>query len=212
MTTTAIKEKPILFSAPMVRAILEGRKTQTRRIVKPHPCWPAMKPDRLTNVIGGFEDDVGQLFKAKYKPGDLLYIKTGYKTRYEKEFDQTYWSAEGGFITTHGQATSPSTKRIKKDGNHPGMFMPAWLSDSLYHWRLLVERVDAEPIRRINRDAAIREGAFLNENDWWEFGTGHRGMSSPEAAFLRLWESINGHESWDRNDWVWVYTFRKVNQ
>src|SRR5690606_16981457 len=140
--TTAAKERPILFSSEMVRAILAGRKRMTRRVVgskqfgpsdttgydwhfrgtrrggKTSDLWQDMRHEQILNIC-----PLG-------KVGDRLWIKTGYSTQYNPQFDEAFWIVPERFITTRGRALSKSGK-AKRDGNHPGMFMPYWLSQEL---------------------------------------------------------------------------------
>lgn len=210
-------ERPILFSGPMVKAILDGRKAQTRRVsVQPQitgerPMWRDAKAD-LWREKHHFIRDC-----CPYgKPGDRLWIKTGYTTRYDTMFDHTMWSVEGvGFITTHGRAYSKSGK-AKRDGGHPAMFMPQWLSAELRLPELEISDVRVHRLDEISEEDALAEGIIklpatgrcvLSEGAQY-FGNAY---GNARTAFTALWDSINGKtHPWAANEWAWAITFKRL--
>lgn len=218
-----ISEKPIPFSAPMVRAILDGRKSMTRRVVKGNFApdefirkesgagygwhWPNWKgKENLWTMTGavGVARDAGfdvQMNCPYGKPGDRLWIKTGYTTRYDPERNETHWKTEGGWITTHGRVMS-LTGRPKRDGGHPGRFMPKWLSQEFRLPRLEITDVRVERLREITEEDAIAEGAQC---------AGFPASLSNRGAFINLWEKLNGPRDfgWLQNPWVWVISFKR---
>lgn len=214
------KSRPIPFSGPMVRAILDGRKTQTRRAVKPQPpsyiddlhgndlrgrAPYTLEDNETGNILGqGFQDDNDVFYKCPYGvPGDRLWIKTGYTTRYHPDREITHWSVDGvGFIPTHGHALSKSGKP-KRDGRHPGMFMPFWLSQELWLPELEIVKIRVERLQDISEKGAKAEGAQC---------AGVPASLTNRGAFAKLWETINGPGSWGENPWVWVIEFRKVSE
>ncbi len=176
------KEKPILFSGPMVRAILEGRKTMTRRLMKP-------KLSSVINVDGSkgvLPDNMISL--APYQPGDLL------------------WVRETHFITENENVAykeDPACFRSYEPKWKPSIFMPRWAS----RITLEVTGVKVERLQEISEEDAKAEGVpnriMTNHEPPNEF-TWKRG-------FEFLWQSLNAKRSpWERNDWVWVYSFRRV--
>lgn len=214
MSEEKISEKPIPFSAPMVRAILDGRKSMTRRVIKPQPTtdgdlWclgdkyflsdEAME-DHLFHEVYGTK---GTPYGSRYQDyGDRMWIKTGYTTRYDPERNETHWKTEGGWITTHGQAIS-KTGKPKRDGGHPGMFMPKWLSQEFRLPLLEITDIRAERLREITEQDAIAEGAQC---------AGFPASLSNRGAFINLWEKLNGPRGfgWLPNPWVWVISFKKL--
>jgi hypothetical protein len=190
------KERPILFSGPMVRAILEGRKTQTRRIIKcatgsfwDHRAW---RPLVVNGAIAGWVCmngmNDGHFFgagspmpKCPYgKPGDRLWVRETWCPDFE-----------------------PYTFRYRADGSemvgrwHPSIHMPRWAS----RITLEVVSVRVERLKVISGDGAYAEG--INQ----------QGIGSDAAmvkSFSDLWESINGPGSWEANPWVWVVEFKRV--
>lgn len=203
---TEISEKPILFSAPMVRAILDGRKSMTRRVIKPQPdvMHEHIRPEfSFGNNRPLYADSFVKNYCKYGKPGDRLWIKTGYTTRYDPERNETHWKTEGGWITTHGQAMS-KTGRPKRDGGHPGMFMPKWLSQEFRLPTLEITGVRVERLREITEEDAIAEGAQC---------AGFPAPLSNRGAFINLWEKLNGPRGfgWLQNPWVWVISFQRID-
>lgn len=179
-----MKERPILFSGPMVRAILDGRKTQTRRIVKPQPTndYVTFMPlsSELVGVTkhGGPIDNRGWLHCPYGKTGDRLWVRET-------------WCPD----------VEPYTFRYKADGGEPlerwrpSIHMPRWAS----RITLEVVSVRVERLQDISEEDALAEGITLVER-----GT------SPVDQFNKLWESINGPGSWEANPWVWVVSFKRI--
>lgn len=215
------KERPILFNDEMVRAILEGRKSQTRRIVKPAP--PANLDKALHVGVGSFEavrasglfrfseNQTGDMWPegpmpCPYgRPGDRLWVQEvhGYKIR-----------SVGG--TPHEQvtyrATDPDAAHCYDcNGNELPMLwqepekMPRWAS------RITLEITDVrvERLQDISEADSENEGcapAFLDE-----FGN-VGGAPFYRRGFCKLWREIYGHDSWGENPWVWVISFKRVEQ
>lgn len=199
-----MKERPILFSAPMVRALLAGTKTQTRRAVKPQPrilagellCW---KDDALTDDQMGKRCPYGQ-------PGDRLWVReawldlqgtgiervTGDPSRYAYAADTPSGSHGDECRKTYGLKWRPS------------IHMPRAAS----RITLEITGVRVERLQDISEADAQAEGCSL------EFMT-PTGDDSGSAiygpgGYLELWESINGARSWEANSWVWVIEFRRM--
>lgn len=200
-------ERPILFSAPMVRAILEGRKTQTRRIVKPQPDIVA-DSGLVVGVFTPEDQKYGRLGKALScpygQPGDRLWVREAFagSIAYErhgyplKEWGNKLWYLADGEPRS-GQWTRP----------RPSIHMPRRLS----RITLEVTEVRVERLNDISEDDALAEGvegtSFLEEAERMEPATG---VMPGRYAFRALWESIHGPGSWDANPWVWVVGFRRV--
>jgi hypothetical protein len=211
-------ERPILFSAPMVRAILAGTKTQTRRVVKPaHKAWIEMP---VTHQLGEWDK----------RP--LPYGKTG-----DRLWVRETWQAVSGndrvrHIMTHprpdrGWLEYAATPRADEPAYkwRPSIHMPRWASRiTLEVTGVRVERLQdiseadalAEGISRLAPSAPPHEWSGLNRFTLNGMGSGFCAGSvswnSPtaEALYLRLWEDINGPGSWEANPWVWVVEFKRV--
>jgi hypothetical protein len=188
--TTTIKERPILFSGPMVRAILDGRKTQTRRVVKGSGSWAVVTEERGV-LWPGFENELGdwQNFECPYgQPGERLWIREAWaRIVVGNEIDYLYRA------DTH-------TGLEKRGGDQkwkPSIHMPRIAC------RLMLEITDVrvEVLNNISEADAISEGVQC---------AGVPASLTNRGAFGKLWESINGPGSWAANSWVWVVEFKRV--
>lgn len=186
-----MRERPILFSTPMVKAILEGRKTQTRRIVKPQPD-EILHGEPYWN-IGGFRDD----WKPWGIKGNCLWVKEtwSYATDFGNSTDHIFYRASyknGGIYD--------DVERWK-----PSIHMPRHAS----RITLEITNVRIERLQEITEVDAIKEGVndlmpFLYQSDEWQNITPNR------ARFAGLWDSINDNKySWDSNPYVWVIEFQR---
>jgi hypothetical protein len=188
-----MKERGTLFNAPMVRAILSGAKSQTRRVVKPQPTF---RNDHLATDLRALHE------RCPYgAPGDRLWVRETFSGASYNEgpprdwiTDSPVWYwADGN--PQHGDWTKP----------RPGMFMPRWAS----RITLEVTGVRVERLNEISEPDARDEGVTQAPDGWW---TGCHGSCSTTAkgAFGLLWESINGAGSWAANPFVWVIAFKRV--
>jgi hypothetical protein len=203
------KERPILFSGPMVRAIIDGRKTQTRRIIKYRdPRWE-VSDDGLTgkawpywpDYVHGGELDDSDCICPYGQPGDRLRIseEVTVKPLCEDWFTVLY-HADRALVE---RPCDPSLmQRIKdyKTGHLRGVSLPpAYARPD----RLIITGVCVERLQDISEADAIAEGVELRGGKAGVF-------QSHKQAFAWLWHEINGPESWAANPWVWVVEFRKV--
>lgn len=203
-------ERPILFSAPMVRAILEGRKTQTRRVVKPQPeinehgnlCgeWLQKPLDGL--LLPKLQDII---IHCPYgQPGDRVWVPEAFRI-----FDRSEECACYDSCTCAAMDGKPIYRDDEDDGSK-------WFPASRMHKnqsRILLEIVSVrvERLQDISDRDAIAEGIKQVESDGWENYDGTGGYwGSPINSFETLWESINGLGSWESNPWVWVVEVRRV--
>ena len=192
-----MKEFPILFSTPMVQAILEGRKTQTRRIIKPQPN--SHDDDNFPWLIE--EGCVFIPIKCPYgHPGDLLWVKETFalsstRWRYKADGDWTFEEKEMG-----EDAKWKSSR-----------FMPKAAARIL----LQVEEIRVQRLIDITEEDAIAEGiepVILHEIKSWKRYDGYEIVTSdPVVSFWSLWASINGEESWHSNPWLWVIAFKVIS-
>jgi len=200
------KERPILFSGPMIRAILAGTKTKTRRVVKPQP-----DEDGLAKLINGpWHDTDARPYRCRYGvPGDRLWVRETFAwlsggTGCPDDADGVLYRA-----TDPGWDDEQTGLRWR-----PSIFMPRAAS------RILLEITDVrvERLHEISDDDARLEGITElslqgDEPGAWWTAAPHRSMHSrtPRGAFLRLWRSIHGDGSWDANPLVWVLSFRRID-
>ena len=187
------KERPILFSGPMVRAILDGRKTQTRRVAKPLDitCPYGSPGDRLW-VRETWTPD-----HAAFYPHFPVCYRAGFGPEYERKNGHV-WSSEQN-------AWFPWKWR-------PSIHMPRWAS----RITLEITGVRVERLNDISEEDAIAEGIhqFAALSLWGNDPKGTPAKlvgGNPQEAFALLWESINGEGSWALNPWVWVIEFKRVD-
>lgn len=183
-----MKERPILFSGSMVRAILEGRKTQTRRIIKPQPIPYSGAGDSKRK--GHPWMPIGGVFKQSWrcpygKPGDRLWVRET-------------WAYEG----TDGSSVLPIQYRAdRSDWLECSKWKPSiYMHRAASRIDLEITGIRAEQIQEITEDDAKAEGVEPYAPDDGRYGAGYKS----------LWDSINGVGSWDVNPWVWVVEFRRV--
>ena len=197
------KSRGILFSAPMVRALLAGTKTQTRRVIKPDGRY------RLDLVC---PSDGGPARCPQGAPGDRLWVREAWRADVAHDALPPREIPPGSPVFM--EASALNWQGGPHDGTpgklRPGMFMPRWASRIL----LEVTEVRVERLQDISEADALAEGVTPQ----WEPGMSGRLMEAlggfshrPAAsAYATLWEEINGAGSWDANPWVFVVCFRRV--
>lgn len=202
--------KPILFNTEMVRAILEGQKKVTRRVMKDVPCF-------LSQDIGGklyVEDDFGNEYPAEdrcqYKVGDILYVRETWAA----------WSrADGIAPTLRYKADGESLPSVKW---RPSIHMPKEAARLF----LKVKAVRVEMLQDITNAGAIDEGMLGYEG--WQSDEYKQAVAkaaaeqskpplgmSPRERFAFLWESITKDPAvygWDANPWVYVIEFERIEK
>ena len=191
------RERPILFSSEMVKAILDGRKSMTRRVVKPQP-----------DAVAAFQD--GQPTEAYYGG----WPKGGYAKKLTCPFGQPgdqLWVRETHFRFIEISAKGGSKKALYR-ADHPEWFckwrpsihMPRWAS----RLTLEITAVRVERVQDISADDAEAEGfSFIHAPE----GT-PSGRYQHEEKFARYWDSLNAKRGygWDANPWVFVISFRRL--
>jgi hypothetical protein len=229
-----MKERPILFSAPMVRALLAGTKTQTRRVVKPQPeqgCIGHFGPGNP--FIRGERDAT----RCPYgQPGDRLYVREAWRTGsdldafsgseiaekcvdagYRKPWAPLQFEADGQRYNWEHTSTPPHDGPPQPGRYRHARFMPRWASRIL----LEVTAVRVERLQDISEPDAKAEGITTIWPDGprddggpnhFTVGVDPGHLNGPTAAtvYRMLWELINGEGSWDANPWVWVVEFKRV--
>lgn len=203
-----MKERPILFSTPMVKAILDGRKTQTRRVIKPvgkdggfviceheNGWWPYRSDDGETLFHTVKENGKEYLCETPHscpfgKIGDRLWIR------------ETYLECSIGTVYRADNILEMDAKFL--GGWKPSIFMPQSSSRIL----LEITKIRVEKLHEITPQDALEEGVEYDRHGY--------GLGNPcdeirmINAYQNLWESINGKRSWDLNPFVWVIQFRMV--
>ncbi|RQQ64397.1 hypothetical protein [Burkholderia stagnalis] len=215
-----MKERPILFSGPMVRAILEGRKTQTRRVLSPPNGyrWLDLNVGTMVND-GGHKKHITDLPQRHGVAGDRLWVRETHEVR--RIGTETF---EDGRPTRHyaGVAYQADNSRAEVDidlntfqaldakesrGWTPSIHMPRWAS----RITLEITGVRAERLQSISEADARNEGVTIADHHMRCHGAG--AFRPPSIrAFHDLWDSLNaarGH-GWDANPWVWTISFRTL--
>lgn len=206
-----MKERPILYSGEMVRAI--PQKTQTRRICKVRDvrgqCFSTYGKDAIAALIRNH---------CPYgKVGDRLWVREAWRTgkcldRYSpKEIEKQ--ANEAGYLVNPGRPCPIRYEADKRSiiwGDNDledfgdwgryrhGRFMPRWAS----RITLEITNIKVERVQDISANDAVSEGC----PDLWLDK-----YPNPIGWFQRLWDEVNGKGAWERNDWVWVLEFRKVD-
>lgn len=201
-----MKERPILFSGQMVRAILEGRKTQTRRVAKIGDGSHVEDEDIPAAYEDGSRDPWIMDFQTKHypqwvkrhcpygKPGDRLWVR--------ETWADTGWPLTGPAIAYRAD---PDHADHDMPRWRPSIHMPRWAS----RITLEVVSVRVERLQEISEEDAKAEG-INNAGEQWECYCCGGTKSTARGSFETLWESINGPESWDANPWVWVVEFKRI--
>lgn len=202
-----MKERPILMSAPMVRAILEGRKTQTRRIVKPQyevngGIWTSIKT-RGWMYQSRIENCESLLKVCPYgKIGDILWVK------------ETWMPLTVGYVY---RADGIINENFPGTKWHPSIFMPRVAS----RIKLEITNIRVERVQDISEEDAIAEGIEYLDNQlvdgevdrcriYFHYSDNELILLDAKSSYQTLWESINGKDSWGKNPWVWVIEFKRI--
>ncbi len=194
--------KPILFNTQMVKAILEGRKTVTRRVMKPQPDGPMYRKSPF-DLPGFFVTQGGSVYIAPYQPGDILYVRESWQffpcfDCVKSMCDTTPLTYEDSDSVTEG-CWIYKADYIESDQKrvcwHPSIHMPKQAARIF----LRVTDVRVERLKDITATQAMNEG-FTDWND-----------------FVKLWNSTIKQADlptygWEANPWVWVVQFERISR
>lgn len=195
-TFNTMKERPILFSGPMVRAILDGRKTQTRRIVKPQPVpqlYPNTEDVYFVDWHGkqwwwNCQRDHPNFFEKACpygQPGGQIWVRETWRVFGGREYE--YQHERSSVIYRADSEMRGPDYGVCAEWR-PSIFMPRWAS----RITLEITAVRVERLQDISEEDAKAEGFTHREH------------------FIRLWDSINSVTTFDTDPWVWVIEFRRV--
>ncbi len=208
-----MKERPILFTTEMVQAILDGRKTQTRREFKLKHCnkkmtW-ANEPYSIVNDVNFKSQITGEIFIPKNvygKVGDILWVRETWSINpfYDKDNNAKYLYAA-------------TDKPFENHKWKPSIHMPK----EACRLRLKIKSIRVERLMDISEQDAIAEGVrqrfggFINYANPGKIFTEtypflSRKYSAAQMSYLSLWEKINGENSFEENPWVWVIGFERA--
>ncbi len=188
--------KPILFSTPMVQAILDGKKTQTRRVIKIDDA-----PENWNISIAGTSIVRTEPYDVKlprYATGDILWVR---ETFCEVPYEHNHVPIKGGYITIPKYAYKADSERDYTGIWKPSIHMPREAARIF----LRVKTVRVERLQDITEEDAIAEGMSKTLVDGVVF-------ISAKGNFHVFWDSLNIKRGygWDTNPWVWVYEFERV--
>lgn len=202
-------ERPILFSTLMVQAILDGRKTMTRRVIK-LPSYIKQQENGLYTLFADgdayLDQHIEELVETGYlrcpygKSGDILWVRET-------------WAHEDAW---YDDAPDMEWKNIHKDGKctwvdykatetqdevekwRPSIFMPRWAC----RIKLLIKDIRVERLQDMCVADCVHEGVDVG-NAW---------TVNAKPAFIKLWDGINSKRGygWDKNPWVWVVSFERI--
>lgn len=198
-------DRPIIFSAPMVQALLAGRKSQTRRVLPlAHPKFShqnVLDPDMMVDkqyvwFWDGVHDCVGASWPLPYAPGDRLWVRENCATWGDHE---AIYRADDA--VEYGLAVSDGKFGAKWKAR-PSIHMPRWAS----RLTLTVTDVRVQRLQDISEADAVAEGcdAVLALTIKRPNGA-HPG--NPRECYCDLWNSLHGPGAWDANPWVVALTF-----
>lgn len=225
-----MKESPLLFRPPLVKAILAGQKTQTRRLVKPQPVNDKSLQDSWIWHGGKALEQMG--YGADYVHTRMEAMKTAmlkvcpYGQLGDRLWIRESWRAARGWDSTKPREIhSGSPIVFPADGNalnqdgweadepreygklRPSIFMPRWAS------RISLETtaVRVERLNDISEKDSISEGVERDSDGWIDYQMpSTQCCQSPKDSFRTLWESLNGSGTWDENPWVYVLDFKRI--
>jgi len=229
-----MKERPILFSAPMVRAILDGRKTMTRRVVKPqpfetHPSGAEYQGlngngDHLFYPAGDLDDGTERAYehdsgvrKCPYgQPGDRLWVREtwgvgtrpdpfdGWRDGVEYRADQAYLTDDIELLPLY-PVTLPDD--VELDSYKEGWHPSIFMPRWASRITLEITGVRVERLQEVSEDDAKAEGV-----EHISVGVMPRQAAwTCRQDFSRIWDRINGKKyPWDSNPWVWVIEFKRL--
>lgn len=207
-------ERPILFSPPMVRALLAGTKTQTRRLWKMPSgySWEdyeagLVKCDKRGPAYG-VGCGIDEVRCPHGSPGDRLWVRETWAlvppTAY-KHSDRVQRTDRHDNPYHHDSAVFRADwPRSAPDRWRPSIHIPRWAS------RITLERV--ERLQDISEVDAAAEGVQRDTDGWYDYLMPNtRCCPTARCSYRSLWQSINGLDSWKANPWVWVISFRRID-
>lgn len=216
-----MKTKPILFSTPMVKAILEGKKTQTRRVIQ-------FELNNIHYVFGMPKENIKLLADWSLSGIDEFrdnilsyYVQCDVDDSYSKEIKCPYeigqilWVRETFCPVVDAHTFEDTGFKYRADNNtqhyngcwKPSIFMPK-VAARIF---LKVTNVRIERLHDITESDAIDEGIKCIDNVYYDY-LSEKFYRKPYESFCTLWTKINGKESWNKNPFVWVYEFERIEK
>lgn len=208
-------DRPILFSAPMVCALLAGTKTQTRRAIKKPPALDALTVFGPRFLLLPANADL-----LSHAVGDRLWVREAHYMTDDGDNEVAVYAADGADVAAHFDQMTDLERRYpgcdwsKHRRLRPGIHMPRWAS----RITLTVTEVRVQRLQDISEEDAWAEGCRLGEP--WDSGQGFFPAEEPSPDghgwlgwddarewYSDLWDQINGPGAWESNPWVAAYSF-----
>lgn len=227
--------KPILFSTPMVQAILDDRKTQTRRItgledINKHPDdyilegFSSANPKRVFGALFRHKSGLMVFIPCPYgEVGGILWIREKFRLQEAFEFDgettpEHYWY----YATTPDIVKCSDNEEYPKDDWKwkPSIHMP---KAACRIWLQIID-IRIERLQKITEEDAIAEGVYFygtedsETDDYKNYLYDDKGncddfgVKTAKESFQTLWQKINSEDSWNQNPWVWVIELKRVEK
>ena len=200
-TQTGAKLRPIIFSTEMVQAILEGRKTQTRRVVKPQPGDHPNDDGYMSTVLE----------RCPYgEPETVLWVREIWA--HTNQLNLNFEDENYGYVY---KADEQDWRQYEGWKWNSSLFMP-FAAARIF---LRIKSVRVERLQDISYEDAVHEGIYTDypsetpvwSHDWKDYLGGESDLDA-YGSFANLWKSINGPESWADNPWVWVVEFERITK
>lgn len=204
-------DRPIIFSGPMVRALLDGLKTQTRRVIKaPSAARLVYMPKGADHWLWTDGDGDSGSVRIPYAPGDRLYVREALQAVTEQDADGTFADC----ISYAADGAHPKDGLIQWPWQLdmvPSIFCPRWAS----RLTLTVTEVRVQRLQEISEADAVAEGIWLHTlaglSGWRDYATVDcmvkRYFSDPRQSYASLWNSLHGPDAWGDNPWVVAVSF-----
>jgi hypothetical protein len=202
-------EKPILFSTPMVQAIIKGTKTQTRRIIK-MPSWGVgweyFETDSKKAQVSSRNGCVAEILCPYGSPASFLWIRETWRPALSETHECFAYKADGKYKC----GKSAPLDNYYKPTWKPSIHMPRKACRLL----LEVSEINVERLQDISEEDAIAEGVeqthLYQGHPYYRDYLRGGGDLKPIESFASFWQSINGADFWNLNPWVWVVKFEKL--
>jgi len=194
--------RPILFSTPMVEAILQGQKKMTRRVAKVDNPENWKKSISGTSIVQTAPYDVKL---PRFKAGDILWVRETWSTTDECGLYPPWPSTGEHFMY---KADDPCCEDAKKARWFPSIHMPRRAARIF----LRVTSVRVERVQDITPHDAWCEGCRIGNSFSWDEHIPELQQACRDVAFKSLWDSLNAKRGygWDANPWVWVIEFERI--
>jgi len=206
--------KGICFIEPLFHATIEGRKTQTRRIVKPQPLC-------LDGVSGGIEIGkpihkvTGEFIKPRYKVGETVYIREPFcqDCNFRESEHAKEWIANMKILYKY--AGDEISELAKGSLNFGKWISPRFMPAEYARYFIKITAVRCERLQDISDSDCLKEGIY--EREKWSLGKYYQYdwngeiFQTPQEAYAALIDKINGKGTWESNPYVWVYDYELVS-